>query len=214
MPRLLQGPAVQRPRLPGRGDRQRMLADGHHADEGRPRDTGRPGRHAPTTGRSLPRAGHEALPGGHRGVGGARRRPTGPRRCPVAAHRPLGVPGRGGADAGDGGVGRIRDPVSGRARYRAPRGGLGARGAEQCAGTSRQSDPSLRHRRARHEPARQHRPRRGGRGRGPAEPLGVHDGGRAVAGARRHRISGESDRDLLTAAADGKALESPRSSPG
>ena len=79
---------------------------------------------------------------------GARRRPAGLRRRPVAAHRPLGVPGRGGADAGDGGVGRLRDLVPGRARYRAPRGGLGARGgrtaSRDCASIRSIASPSSR----------------------------------------------------------------------
>ena len=145
--------------------------------EGRPRDARRARRHAPAEGRAVPRAGHEAVPRGHRGVGGVRRGAARPGRRAAPAHRPLGLPRGGGTDARDVGVGRLGHPVPGRARHRAARGRLGARGAGQRAGPARQPHPPVRDRRARDEPARQHRPRRSGRDGGPAQPLGVHAGG-------------------------------------
>ena len=90
VPRLLQGQALQRPRLSGRGDRRRVLADGHDADEGRARDARRAGRHAAAEGRPLPRTGHEAVPGGHRGVGGVCRSQAGLRRRAAPAHTAVG----------------------------------------------------------------------------------------------------------------------------
>ena len=95
-----------------------------------------------------------------------------------------------GPDAGDGRLGCLGDPVPGRARYRVARGGFGARGAGQRAGAARQSDPPVRHRRARHESVGQYRSRRGRRDRGPAQPLGVPAGGCTAAGARRDRLAG------------------------
>ena len=78
---------------------------------------------------------------------------------------------------------------------------LGADSVHEARHRSRprvQPHPPLRHRGARHEPAGQPRPGGGGGDGGAAQPVGLHAGDRAAAGAGRHRLASQSAGDILT----------------